>query len=101
MTLEIGCKTSKPIVEPCISYVGFYDKQHTGNDPYIHVDGDEIAYINTEDGFHAILRGTYDFTNGRYLTESDLANLKLMFVEIEDDYPDEEFKIERVWIEEE
>ena len=98
MNIEIGCKTNKPMTEPCLSYLGFYDRTHTGDDPYVHVDGDEIAYKTTPDGFHAELRGAYDFTNGRYLTDADLANLKLMYAQVEDDYPDEDFEIERVWL---
>lgn len=102
MDMKIGVKTNKATTCPFVSYFGFFDKEMGKRgvaEPYRHIDGDDMEYKRTVYGYLVTVRNVYDILNGTYLTKDELAKLKLMYAEIEDDHEDDDFEIEKVWIE--
>ena len=101
MDIKIGVKTNKNADGSFIAYFGFFDyeMENAGADePYRHMDGDEMEYKRTVYGYLVTVKNAYDLTNGRYLEKDELKKLKLMYARIEDDYNDKELETGHVWI---
>ena len=97
-TLQICAKTNKAFVEPFIDYLGFYDPNSKDPEPYRHIDAEQIEYTKTDSGFRAKLYGLYDIWTQKPVSLADVLTMKLMYVKVEDDYPDEDFNIENVYV---
>lgn len=102
MDIKIRVKTNKGARKSFVAYFGFYDYEmdKAGDaQPYRHVDGDEIEYEGVVDGYVVTVKNAYDLTNGRYLRKDELDKLKIMYVEVNDDYKDPNFEVMGVQIE--
>jgi len=102
MDLRIGVKTNKRANGSFIAYFGFFDYgmgKAGADEPYRHIDGDEMEYTRTVYGYLVTVKNAYDLTNGRYMEKGELKELKIMYARIEDDYEDHELETGDVWIE--
>ena len=103
MDLRIGVKTKMKLMDDKlhIAYFGFYDYEAEKDgdvEPYRHIDGDLIETERTIYGYRVTIHDAYDLTRGVHLTNDVMKNLKLMFVEFDDDHWYERKNVEHIWM---